>query len=262
MDLKNVNSIPRDHPRYESLKLRARMVEANKKGILADSGLIAHGRGEAFDYLIGEKTTQTARKAIKTAAAALFLAEHPVISINGNTAALVPEEMVRLAGELGAKLEINLFYRTPERAMVIEKVLKDAGAEEVLGTEEENPEFIKGLEGPRSRASREGVYKADVVLVPLEDGDRAEALASHGKFIITVDLNPLSRTSKTASVTIVDNLVRTIPHLIEQVQNLKKMDKSQLQSMIDNFDNKENLRDSLKLMAQFNTDKEDEVSGN
>ena len=56
--------------------------------------------------------------------------------------------------------------------------------------------MIKGLEGPRASASTDGVYKADVVLVPLEDGDRAEALVKLGKLLITIDLNPLSRTAK------------------------------------------------------------------
>ena len=33
-----------------------------------------------------------------------------------------------------------------------------------------------------------GIYQSDVVLVPLEDGDRTEALISNGKFVITIDL--------------------------------------------------------------------------
>lgn len=255
MNSKKVSNIHPDHPRYESLQLRARMVEAHKAGILAESGLIAHGRGEAFDYLIGEKTTTTAIKAIEAAAAALILADHPVISVNGNTAALVSREIVSLTGKLDAKLEINLFYRTPERVKIIEKVLKDAGAEEVLGTEAENPVFIKGLEGPRSQSSGEGVYKADVVLVPLEDGDRAEALVSQEKLVITVDLNPLSRTSKTASITIVDNLVRVIPKLIDEVDRLKKLEDTDLQNIVKNFDNQQNIKDSLKLVAQAYTGK-------
>lgn len=255
MNSKKVSNIHPDHPRYESLQLRARMVEAYKAGILAESGLIAHGRGEAFDYLIGEKTTTTAIKAIETAAAALILADHPVISVNGNTAALVSRKIVLLTGKLDAKLEINLFYRTPERVEIIEKVLKDAGAEEVLGTEAENPVFIKGLEGPRSQSSREGVYKADVVLVPLEDGDRAEALVSQEKLVITVDLNPLSRTSKTASITIVDNLVRVIPKLIDEVDRLKKLEDTDLQNIVKNFDNQQNIKDSLRLVAQAYTGK-------
>ena len=49
--------IHNDHPRYESLKLREKIVNAYKNGILAESGMIAHGRGEAFDYLLGEETT-------------------------------------------------------------------------------------------------------------------------------------------------------------------------------------------------------------
>ncbi len=254
MNPKNLHDIPPNHPRYESLKLRARMVDAYKAGILADSGLIAHGRGEAFDYLIGERTTSSAKKAIEAAAAMLLVAENPVISVNGNTAALASGEIVTLAGILHAKIEINLFYRTPERVKAVAKVLKDAGAEEVLGTEE-NPEFIKGLGSPRSRASREGVYIADVVLVPLEDGDRAEALVSNGKKVITVDLNPLSRTAKTATVTIVDNLVRAIPTLTVEVERLQKMDKPTLHHLVDNFNNEINLHNSLKLMIKSYTDK-------
>ena len=41
--------VPKSHPRYESLILRKKMVDAAKKGYLADSAMIAHGRGEAFD---------------------------------------------------------------------------------------------------------------------------------------------------------------------------------------------------------------------
>lgn len=249
MNSKNSQDIPLDHPRYESLKLRAKLADAYKAGILADSGLIAHGRGEAFDYLLGEETSPVAKKAIETAAAILLLAEHPVISVNGNTAALVPSEVVDLARLLDAKIEINLFYRTPERVRAVEKVLKDAGAREVLGTEK-NPEHIRGLESPRSRASREGVYKADVVLVPLEDGDRAEALISNGKKVVTIDLNPLSRTAKTATVTIVDNLVRAIPYLTREVKRLRRMDKFTLQDIARKFDNQQNLQDSLKLMLE------------
>lgn len=246
----NSSTVSRDHPRYESLKLRAKMVEAYKAAILADSGLIAHGRGEAFDYLIGEQTTNQARNAIQAAAAALILAEHPVISVNGNTAALSALEMVKLAQKLPAALEINLFYRTPERVGAIEKVLKEAGAVKILGTNEEVPVHIKGLRGPRSRASKEGVYKADVVLVPLEDGDRAKALVQNRKFVITVDLNPLSRTSKTASITIVDNLVRVMPQLLDQVDKLKKLDHDQLKKIVKSFNNAKNLQDSLRLIAR------------
>ena len=36
------------HPRYQSLLMRHRLEEAEKKGMLAGSALIAHGRGEAF----------------------------------------------------------------------------------------------------------------------------------------------------------------------------------------------------------------------
>jgi 4-phosphopantoate---beta-alanine ligase len=245
--------IHKDHPRYESLKIRAKVVEAYKKGILADSGMIAHGRGEAFDYLLGEQTTSNAKSAIKASAAALILAKNPVISVNGNTAALVPDEIVTLADILNAKIEINLFYRTPERVSVIEELLKEKGAKNILGTDQEEKIIIKGLEGPRARASREGIYIADVVLVPLEDGDRAEALVKLGKLLITIDLNPLSRTAQTATITIVDNIVRTVPCLIEDVKKLSSVDRATLHQIVDDFNNQENLHESLKKISKKHT---------
>ncbi len=240
--------IPKEHPRYQSLLSRDKIVKAYKSGILADAGMIAHGRGEAFDYLIGEKTTEVAEKAIEVAAAILILAKSPVISVNGNTAALVPEHVVNLADSLNAKIEINLFYRTPERVKAVWKVLKDHGAGEILGTEDEDFKHITGLNSPRGNVSPEGMYNADVILVPLEDGDRTEALVKMGKFVIAIDLNPLSRTSKTASLTIVDNIIRSIPCLIDKVNELKNKNPAELNELINNFNNLNNLRESLQIM--------------
>ena len=247
--------IHNDHPRYESLKLRAKVVEAYKNGILADSGMIAHGRGEAFDYLLGEKTSSNAKKAIKASAAALILAKNPVISVNGNTAALAPNEIVTLADELHAKIEINLFHRTHERVSNIEKLLKEAGAKNILGTDQEEKVSIRGLEGPRATTSKDGVYIADVVLVPLEDGDRAEALIKLGKLLITIDLNPLSRTAKTATITIVDNIVRAVPNLIEAVKELSNVDPTTLHQIVKGFNNKKNLQESLQKISKKHTGK-------
>jgi 4-phosphopantoate--beta-alanine ligase len=245
--------IHKDHPRYESLKLREKIVDAYNMGILAESGMIAHGRGEAFDYLIGEKTTSNAKKAVQAAAASLILAKNPVISVNGNTAALVPNEIVILADDLKAKIEINLFHRTKKRLSIIEKVLNDAGAKNILGTDYEEKAMIPGLEGPRASSSREGVYIADVVLVPLEDGDRAEALVKLDKLLITIDLNPLSRTAKTATITIVDNIVRAIPNLIEAVHELNNVEYSTLHQIVNDFNNQENLDESLKKISEKHT---------
>ena len=68
------------------------------------------GRGEAFDYLIGEATQPFAMEAIHAAAAMLRLAKHPVISVNGNVAALAPEGLIELGRVLNAPLEVNIFH--------------------------------------------------------------------------------------------------------------------------------------------------------
>src|SRR5439155_1666799 len=77
-------TIPRSHPRYESLVRRERLVRAWKEGVVVPEGLIAQGRGEAWDYLFGEETSAPALVAERAAAAHLLAANHPVISVNGN----------------------------------------------------------------------------------------------------------------------------------------------------------------------------------
>lgn len=242
--MNNKTRIPKNHPRYASLKERHSLIEGYEEGITALAGLIAHGRGESFDYLIGEKTTAQAKKAIKAAAAGLLLAKNPVISVNGNTAALCPEALVELSKAVNAKLEINLFYRSEERARRIKKVLLDKGAKGVLGVKPDME--IKGLSSKRRKVSGDGIYKSDVVLVPLEDGDRTEVLVKMGKKVIAIDLNPLSRTSQSASITIVDNVTRAIPELTASVKELKKLKREELLDITSDFDNKKNLEDIVR----------------
>lgn len=217
--------------------LREKIVEGYKRGIVALEGLIAHGRGECFDYLLGEKTHDFAYEAIKAAAAALLLAEYPVLSVNGNTAMLVPSEIVELARIVNARIEVNLFYRTKEREKAIAGWLRKHGATEILGVEEDASATIPELFSERRRVSPRGILRADVVFVPLEDGDRTEALRRIGKTVIAVDLNPLSRTARAANITIIDNIVRAAPLLVEEANKLKKKDRSMLRRILDEYDN-------------------------
>ncbi|MFX1311300.1 MAG: phosphopantothenate/pantothenate synthetase [Promethearchaeota archaeon] len=241
--------IPKTHPRYESLKYRHKIIEGMKKLVVAEAGLIAHGRGECFDYIIGEKTTQPAKKAIKAAVAALLIAEKPVISVNGNTAALIPEDLAKLGKVLKVPLEINLFYKKEGRIEAIKNVLQRAGAIDIRGINEENMVELKGLESNRRKV--DFIAKADLVMVPLEDGDRTEALKKLKKKIIAIDLNPLSRTALWADITIVDNIVRTIPKMIEIAKDLKKLNRMQLTKILDNFNNKKNIQSMLDLIIKY-----------
>jgi len=200
--------IPKSHPRYDSLMRRETLVRAWKAGIVVPEGLIAHGRGEAFDYLFGERTIAPALVAERAGAAWLLRAKRPVLSVNGNVAALSAREVVRLARSIPARIEVNLFHRSEARVRRIRQLLERVGARNVLG---ERPNArIPGLESKRALSHQEGVYGADVVLVPLEDGDRAEALVRMEKVVISVDLNPFSRTTRTASIPVVDELSRAL----------------------------------------------------
>ncbi|MDZ7849323.1 MAG: 4-phosphopantoate--beta-alanine ligase [Halodesulfurarchaeum sp.] len=205
--------IPADHPRHDSLLTRHRIEAGVEKGITSKQGLIAQGRGEAFDYLLGERTIPSADRAERAAAATLLDAETPVLSVNGNVAALVPEAIVELASVVDAALEINLFNRTESRMAAIESHLEAHGAEHVKGRAADAR--IPGLSHERAKVDADGIYAADVVLVPLEDGDRAEALAEMGKTEIVIDLNPLSRSAQVAAIPIVDNIIRAIPRMVE-----------------------------------------------
>ncbi|MFC7166821.1 4-phosphopantoate--beta-alanine ligase [Halospeciosus flavus] len=231
--------IPEDHPRYQSLLTRHRIEEGVEKGITSKQGLIAEGRGEAFDYLLGEETTPSADEAERVAAAHLLLADHPVLSVNGNVAALVPGELVELAEVVDADLEVNLFNRTEERLQKIAEHLREHGAEDVKGLKADAR--IPGLSHERAKVDADGIYDADVVLVPLEDGDRAEALAEMGKTEIVIDLNPLSRSPQTAAVPIIDNIIRAIPNITEHARDLQDEPRAELERIVAEFDAEETL---------------------
>ncbi len=231
-----MTDIPESHPRYSSLKTREMLVQGVEEGITSKAGLIAHGRGEAFDYLIGERTLPTAEETERYAVKLIKEADNAVISINGNVVALVPDSIVKLGERLDAKLEVNLFHRTEERMKKIEKKLRDNGAKEVFGLEPNAK--IPGLAHSRALCSEHGIYSSDVVLVPLEDGDRAKALSEMGKTVITIDLNPLSRTSLVSDITIVDNIIRAVPNMIE------------VEPLYGSFSNKKNLSKIMRYMSQ------------
>ena len=238
--------IPSDHPRAKSLYIREMLVNGFRQGLVVPDGLIAHGRGEAYDYLIGERTTKTAQRAIEAAAATMLLSSRPVISVNGNTAALCPNTAVELAKVAGAAIEVNLFYRTEEREKAIKTELELHGAKNVLGVGSKAAARIPELQSERRRVDPDGIFTADTVLVPLEDGDRTEALIKMNKKVITIDLNPLSRTSRAANITIVDNVVRAMPALVEAARKLSGT--TSLKKITDNFDNNKNLQESLKII--------------
>jgi 4-phosphopantoate--beta-alanine ligase len=243
-----MKKIPKSHPRYLSLVTRERISAAMNAGVVHETGLIAHGRGEAFDYMLGEETIPQADAAEKVAAAALLCASNPVISVNGNVAALSAEECVRLSQCIPAKLEVNLFHRTSERMKKVALVLRKNGAKTVYGL---HPgATIPGLDHDRALCDAAGIFSADVVLVPLEDGDRCQALRDMGKTVIAIDLNPLSRTARTATITIVDNVTRALPRIAYWVGQLKKRKRKELENLMNTWNNPKNLDQVMSFLSK------------
>lgn len=241
--------IPVTHPRYASLMSREKIIEGLHTKVVTESGLIAHGRGESLDYFLGEASPDFGREAARAAVARLLVSRHPVLSVNGNAAALVPEALVELADLTGALLEVNLFYRTPGRDEAVEAALRRAGATTVLGVGEEASATLDELTHARRIVSPRGILIADTVFVPLEDGDRTEALVRLGKTVLTVDLNPLSRTARQAHVTVVDNILRALPLMVSLARDLKGRPESELQALADGWDNHRGLAEALRFMA-------------
>ena len=209
-------NVPDSHPRKRSLERRYKLEAASSEGLLAGTAMIAHGRGEAFDYLLGEKTIPIANEATIQAAIMLKSAVRPVISVNGNTCILAGEELVGCAALLSCPIEVNIYYRTPERisglVAYLEKCKKivsikppenwkrsplewEEAVNNVLILGNFADGLIPGLNGPRAICDVNGILASDTILVPLEDGDRCEALVKMGLKVIVVDLNPLSRSS-------------------------------------------------------------------
>ena len=249
--------VPEDHPRYESLLTRHRIEAGVEKGITSKQGLIAEGRGEAFDYLLGERTIESADRAERAAAAHLLLADHPVLSVNGNVAALVPGEMVALADAVDADIEVNLFNRTDERMRAIADHLREHGAEDVKGLTADGR--IPGLSHERAKVDADGIGSADVVLVPLEDGDRAAALADMGKVEIVIDLNPQSRSAQSATLPVVDNIMRAVPNITEHARDLREASREDLRRIIEEFDREAALADAERIIREgFAADSDDE----
>ena len=272
-----MNDVPKTHPRYLSLTLRDTIVAGVEQGITSIHGLIAHGRGEAFDYLIGETTQPFAVEAIHAAAAMLHLANHPVISVNGNVAALAPEALIELGQVLNAPLEVNIFHtETGREQRIREHLLKhkarletspaDMAVEARLETSpaevgvEGAPDILMPtteaqlsyIDSNRKYVHPDGIFKADVVFVPLEDGDRCEALRKMGKEVVTVDLNPMSRTAKQASITIVDNVVRALPLLCNEIRELseKRQNDATAQDILKRYSNETVLQKVLRHISR------------
>ncbi len=208
--------LSRTHPRYASLVVRAHLARELSRGTIVAEGLIAHGRGEAFDYLLGERTLPSARRAERMAARWLRVARRPVLSVNGNVAALAAPLVARLErARPGLSVEVNLFHRSPARLARVGKTLRAAGVRQLLGLGATTK--IPRLPSDRAHVDPNGIARADLCVIPLEDGDRAEALKALGKRVVSIDLNPLSRTSQAADLPIIDELTRALARIEEDL---------------------------------------------
>lgn len=240
-----IHKIPLTHPRAKSLIIREKLVEGFRNGIVVPEGLIAHGRGEAFDYLLGEKTTKYAYEAEKVAVCLLLLSNKSIISVNGNTAALCAKDLVNLSNITKSKIEVNLFHKSLTRSRAIARILKKEDVNEVLGLDAKLRSTLRYISSNRKFVDKNGIMNSDTVFVALEDGDRTESLVKMGKKVISIDLNPLSRTAIASNVTIVDNIVRAMTNMIKISKQLVNRDRSYLSQQIKNFDNMQNIHKSL-----------------
>ena len=137
-----------------------------------------------------------------------------------------------------------MFYHSEERVKKIADILREKGAIQILG---KSPDAsVPGVDNAQALATRGGICDVYEVLIPLEDGDRCEALVAMEKKVIAIDLNPLSRTARKATVSIVDNIVRAVPLLTEQVRQLSGAPRAELEKMVGDYDNQKVLREAVR----------------
>jgi 4-phosphopantoate--beta-alanine ligase len=67
-----------------------------------------------------------------------------------------------------------------------------------------------------------------------------------GKTVIAIDLNPLSRTARAATLTIVDELTRAVPNITKACNELSKEERDRLAV---SFDNNYLLADAIREMT-------------
>jgi 4-phosphopantoate--beta-alanine ligase len=192
---------------------------------------------------MGERTTAAALNAERAAAAYMLEAKRPVVCVNGNAAALNAKGLIGAASATGSRIEVNIFHRTEERMAALIGYMRECGAKGVLG---ERPDArIPGLSSNRALCTSEGIFASDAILVPIEDGDRAEALVKMGKVVIAIDLNPLSRTSRMATVSIADEMSRALANMTAFAKELKN-NKEERKDIISRFSNAENRKAAIE----------------
>ena len=161
-----------------------------------------------------------------------------LLAIDGRCAA----GKTTLTTELAEQWDCNVihmddFYlpfrdRTPERMEKLISYMESKGAKNVLGRDPDTR--IPGLNHDRALCTQEGVGSSDVIVVPIEDGDRAEALVAMGKKVISLDLNPLSRTSRMATVPISDEISRALANITAYVKELRGKD-AEIDALISSY---------------------------
>jgi 4-phosphopantoate--beta-alanine ligase len=60
----------------------------------------------------------------------------------------------------------------------------------------------------------------------------------------------MSRTARAADLTLVDNIVRALPLMIDAVRGLSRKSRTELRKIVEGFDNGANLAAALKAMRQ------------
>ncbi|MEI8191675.1 MAG: phosphopantothenate/pantothenate synthetase family protein, partial [candidate division NC10 bacterium] len=118
---------------------------------------------------------------------------------------------------------------------------------EVLGREQDF--ILDGIASDRAHCCSQGIAAADVVLIPLEDGDRADALRRAGKKAIAIDLNPLSRTTQAADIAIVDELTRAARNMVALAEVMVEHPPQERARMVSLFNNQRNLGAVLERMS-------------
>jgi len=237
--------IPKDHPRYKSLVTREHLAECARTGIVSLEGLTSHGRGEAFDYLLGEKTSESALLAGKDCGGpaphrktpgALRERQHRGACGTRNRASPEGKRGARRGQPLPPDTRTGTADRDGSSAMPVRTVFSGRSR----SASSRSP-----TTGPFCR--REGCLLPMSCLSRSKTATAARCSVGMGKKVIAIDLNPLSRTAKTATLTVVDEVTRALPEIAQACTALSD---GKCRSLVAVMDNRVFLQEAKEEMAR------------
>lgn len=241
-----MTEIPISHPRYRSIIVREKLVNAYNNNILNDEDLIDFGKEEAVDYFLGEKTTKMAYISYIISIMDMFLAKKPALILD-NISFILAEDTIR-------KSVKDAFFVYPsidgreDRADNIHPFFGDRLLI-VINEKSFNEILLKRIGLPYFKySSTEDIddLGIDLLFYHKMDNRQLDGLKNVKK--VYFGLNLFSNCYYCSDLVILDNINRFFTNIERLYFKLIKNDKERLNKLVVKFGNVDFLKEYVKEM--------------